>query len=123
MTELDSAIAAISGQSVRTQATCASLLAGNSFFFAAMKAVFAFQDVLRAVLMDVRSQVRDSCRSLLTTALIVLVIEAFSSISQACVTQYLSPFLACFGCLGMGGKSKGLAVHRSLHAYVAWHWC
>ena len=56
--ELDSAVAAISGQPVEAQAACASLLVANGFFFAAMKAVFAFSEILRAVLEDVKSQVR-----------------------------------------------------------------
>ena len=59
--ELDSAVAAISGQAAQVQAACASLLVANGFFFAAMKAVFAFPDILRAVLEDVKSLIDTLC--------------------------------------------------------------
>ena len=68
--ELDSAVAAISGQPVEAQAACASLLVANGFFFAAMKAVFAFPEILRAVLEDVKSQVQS--RSILLSLDIIL---------------------------------------------------
>lgn len=55
--ELDSIVAAMTGQSAQTQATCASLMVAHGFFFAAMKAVFVFPEVLRAVLEDIKLQV------------------------------------------------------------------
>ena len=55
--DLDSLVAAISGQVAQTQATCASMLVANGFFFAAMKAVFVFPDILKAVLDDIQLQV------------------------------------------------------------------
>ena len=57
MMELDSIVAAMTGQSAQTQATCASLMVAHGFFFAAMKAVFVFPEVLRAVLEDIKLQV------------------------------------------------------------------
>jgi len=47
-------------QSAQTQATCASLMVAHGFFFAAMKAVFVFPEVLRAVLEDIKLQVNQS---------------------------------------------------------------
>ena len=55
--ELDSIVAAMTGQSAQTQATCASLMVAHGFFFAAMKTVFVFPEVLRAVLEDIKLQV------------------------------------------------------------------
>ena len=55
--ELDNIVAAMTGQSAQTQATCASLMVAHGFFFAAMKAVFVFPEVLRAVLEDIKLQV------------------------------------------------------------------
>ncbi len=55
--ELDSIVAAMIGQSAQTQATCASIMVAHGFFFAAMKAVFVFPEVLRAVLEDIKLQV------------------------------------------------------------------
>ncbi|KAL0041733.1 hypothetical protein WJX79_002608 [Trebouxia sp. C0005] len=55
--ELDNIVAAMTGQSAQTEATCASLMVAHGFFFAAMKAVFVFPEVLRAVLEDIKLQV------------------------------------------------------------------
>ncbi len=55
--ELDSVVTSISGQSAQTQATCASFMVAGGFFFAAMKAVFTFPEVLQAVLEDIKLQV------------------------------------------------------------------
>ena len=57
MTELDSIAAVISGQSVETQALCASLLVANNFFFIAMKATSSSYLVLKKVLEDIKLQV------------------------------------------------------------------
>ena len=64
--ELDDMAATISGQSAQTQASLASLMVGNGFFFAAMKAVFVFPEVLRAVLEDIKAQVQTLNWSLCT---------------------------------------------------------
>lgn len=55
--DLDSLVAAIAGQPAQTQASCASLMVANAFYFAAMKAVFVFPEVLKAVLDDIHLQV------------------------------------------------------------------
>lgn len=55
--DLDSLVAAIAAQPAQTQACCASLMVANAFFFAAMKAVFMFPQVLAAVLDDIHLQV------------------------------------------------------------------
>lgn len=55
--DLDSLVAAIAAQPAQTQASCASLLVAHAFFFAAMKAVFMFPQVLKAVLDDIHLQV------------------------------------------------------------------
>ena len=67
--ELESMVSTISGQSAQTQASCASLMVAQGFFFAAMKAVFVFPEVLRAVLQDTHLQVcHDQHQLTLTTA-------------------------------------------------------
>ena len=55
--DLDSLVAAIAGQPAQTQASCASIMVANAFYFAAMKAVFVFPEVLKAVLDDIHLQV------------------------------------------------------------------
>lgn len=55
--DLDSLVAAIVGQPPQTQASCASLMVANAFFFSAMKAVFVSPEVLKAVLDDIHLQV------------------------------------------------------------------
>lgn len=55
--DLDSLVAAIAGQPAQTQASCASLMVANAFYFAAMKAVFVFPEVLKAVLDVIHLQV------------------------------------------------------------------
>lgn len=56
--DLDSLVAAISGQPAQTQASCASMMVANAFYFAAMKAVCVFPEVLKAVLDDIHLQVK-----------------------------------------------------------------
>lgn len=55
--DMDSLVGAIAGQPAQTQASCASLMVANAFYFAAMKAVFVFPDILKAVLDDIHLQV------------------------------------------------------------------
>lgn len=58
--DMDSLVGAIAGQPAQTQASCASLMVAHAFYFAAMKAVFVFPDILKAVLDDIHLQVSTS---------------------------------------------------------------
>lgn len=57
VTELDSTLAAISGQPAQTQAVYAALLTEEQYYFAAMKATFTHPKVLQRVLQDIQQQV------------------------------------------------------------------
>lgn len=57
VTELDSTVAAVAGQSAQSQAAYAASLIAQQYYFAAMKATFTHPQVLSRVLQDVQQQV------------------------------------------------------------------
>ena len=57
VTELDSTVSAVTGQSAQSQAAYAESLIAQQYYFAAMKATFTHSQVLSRVLQDVQQQV------------------------------------------------------------------
>lgn len=115
MVDLESLVTAISAQPAQTQASCASMMVANGFFFAAMKAVFVFPDVLKAVLEDIQLQV-----SLPMTAGMCHLSLFVLFVLGECI-ELLSCSLSCTSLAGRDDEHPALHfTHTRMPAFPLW---